>query len=81
MSRPPTEIESEIAALTALWPVGEFAAQTQRQILLAIEELEYSIDDPDEFDAAERDVINKARRWKEGDSNDKPSEGWDDLCA
>lgn len=79
------EIETEIAALKALKPVGKFKENTERKIELAIEELEYGYDDTaeewNELNDSEQDIVNTTRLWKEGDSDDKPSEGWGALVA
>ena len=79
------EIETEIAALKALTPVGKFKENTERKIELAIEELEYGYDDTaeewNELNDSEQDIVNTTRLWKEGDSDDKPSEGWGALVS
>lgn len=79
------EIDTEIKALKALKPVGTFKEHTARKIELAIEELEHGYDDTSgewsELDDSEQDVINVARRWKEGDSSDKVSTGWGALVS
>ena len=80
------EIAAEIAALKALKPVrGQWQAKTKHSIELAIEELEHGYDTTaaefSELSDSHQDVINSARMWKEGDSNDKPSESWGALVA
>lgn len=77
------EIATEVGALKALKPAGPFKMKTSRSIELAIEELEHGYDDAaeewNELTDVQRDIINSARRWKEGDSDEKISEGWGDL--
>ena len=79
------EIETEIAALKALKPIGNFKENTARKIELAVEELEYGYDDTaeewNELNDSEQDIVNTTRLWKEGDSDDKPSEGWGALVS
>lgn len=77
------EIETEIATLKALKPVGKFKAKTERSIKLAIEELEHGFDDTAgewyELTDEQRDIIFAARNWKRGDNEEKISEGWGEL--
>lgn len=79
------EIETEVAALKALKPVENFKENTARKIELAIEELEYGYDDTaeewNELNDSEQYIVNTTRLWKEGDSDDKPSEGWGALVS
>ncbi len=79
------EIETEVAALKALKPVGNFKEATAVKIELAIEELEHGYDDTAEewndLNDSEQDIVNTTRLWKEGDSDDKPSEGWGALVS
>lgn len=75
------EIASEITALKPLKPVpGPFQQKTQRSIELAIEELEFGVDDTadewNDLSDEQQDIVNTARNWKDGFSTDKPSEGW-----
>ncbi len=81
--RKQTEIDAEIAALKALKPVGDFKEKTKRSIEVAIIELEEGFDDTsgewDELEDTQQDIVNTARMWKEGDSSEKPSEGWGEL--
>ena len=79
------EIETEIAALKALKPVGPFKDRTAGSITAALEELINGVDDTaDEFEEMpenEQDMVWAARKWKwnEGKSDEKPSEGWGRL--
>jgi hypothetical protein len=81
--RTPQEIETEIAALKALKPVGPFKDKTAGSIAAAIEELLNGVDDTaDEFEEMpenEQQLVWDARYWKDGDSDEKPSEGWGQL--
>ena len=76
------EIKTEILALKALKPVGKFANKTANSINLAIEELEFGVDDTAieflEMSDSERDIVNTTRLWKEG-GKDRPSKGWGKL--
>lgn len=85
MRRQKLEIESEIKALKALKPVGPFQKKTARSIEFAIEELQHGFDDTagewDELTDEQRDIVLAARQWKQGDSSEKISEGWDGLVA
>ena len=77
------EINQEIKALKKLVPVGQWKEKTTRSIAAAVEELEHGYDDTaeewNELSDSERDGILNARQWKEGDSDEKPSEGWGSL--
>ena len=77
------EIKTEILALKALKPVGKFANKTANSVNLAIEELEFGVDDTaDEFndlDDSDKDCVRFTRIWKNGDSEDRPSRGWGEL--
>ena len=79
------EIESEIKALKALKPVGSFKDAIAVKIELAIDELEHGYDDTaaewNDLNDSEQDIVMTARQWKEGDSDDKPSEGWGALVS
>lgn len=80
------EIAKEIKALKSLKPIrGQWQTKTQRSIDFAIEELEHGYDDTSEEFAelsdSHQDVIMAARRWKEGASDERPSEGWGALVA
>lgn len=79
------EIESEIRALKKLNPIGPFKMKTARSIELAIEELEHGYDDTSgeysELDDSHQDIIQSARRWKEGDTDERISEGWGGLAS
>lgn len=81
--RTATEIATEIAALKALKPMGAWAIKTMQSIQVAIEELEFGVDDTaEEWHAltdTQRDMVLTTRAWKQGHSNDRPSEGWGDL--
>ena len=79
------QIEAEIAALTAcktyIPHYTKFGDDNHRNVDLQIEELRDGIDDTagewDEYNDNERDSIMEARNWKEGDSDESPSSGWD----
>jgi len=77
------EIDTEIAALQALKPIGQFKRKTEQTIKHAVTELQQGWDDTsgeyDELPPHDQDMIMQARRWKEGDTDDKPSEGWGAL--
>jgi len=81
--RTPQEIATEIAALKALKPVGPFKDKTAGGIAAALEELVNGVDDTaDEFEEMEENeqkFVWAARDWKDGDSSEKPSEGWGQL--
>jgi len=81
--RTPQEIETEIAALKALKPVGLLKDKTARSIEAAIDELQYGVDDTagewQEMTDEERSGVLDASGWKDGDSDEKPSEGWGRL--
>ena len=72
------EIQAEIIALRAIKPVGRFAAQTKERIALAIEELEFGVDQTagewNELSMGEQDIVHFAKLWKNGESHIKPSE-------
>lgn len=74
------EIQQEVARLKALKPIGKFMYRTVQTIKLAIEELEHGYDDtaPEfyELEESQRDMIWTARNWKNGDNDQRPSEGW-----
>lgn len=78
-------IQKELVALWRLKPVGPFSKSTQAKIDLAIEELLHGIDDTaaefGELTEGEQDVVRHARRWKNGDSKDRPSMRWSGLVA
>ena len=77
------EIDTEIAALKALRPTGPHKKNTENMIDMAIEELQYGVDDTAEewmeLSDNHRDSVMTARRWKEGESNERPSQGWEGL--
>lgn len=79
------EIAEEIAALKSLKPVGYFKDKTKRKIALAIEELQHGVDQTaDEFDELGeefQDIVQQTLQWKEGDTDEKVSEGWGGLVA
>lgn len=79
------EIKKEIAALRRLKPVGQWQAKTAASIALAIEELETGVDQTadewDELTDSQRDIVNTAKSWKDGDSDDRPAEGWGKLVG
>jgi hypothetical protein len=79
------EIKTEIAALKALKPIGPFKAKTAQSIELAIDELEFGYDDTadewNELTDEQQNIINSTRRWKEGGSDEKTSEGCGSLVA
>jgi hypothetical protein len=81
--RSKNDIEVEIKLLKLLKPCGAFKHRTKIMIDLAIEELETGVDDTAEewyeLSDGEQDVVNTTRLWKQGDSNDRPSEGWSNL--
>lgn len=79
------ELKSEIEALQNLVPFGRWAGKTRQTIKLQIETLQGQWDTTaDEFfELSEENQmsINDAEAWKNGQSEDRPSEGWGDLCA
>lgn len=86
MSKPtPKQVESEIAALLALTPVGPFKAKTADTIEIQVDALRHGVDDTaaeweemgDEMQMAAMDAVN----WKDGSSKERPSEGWGGLVA
>ena len=83
--RTKSEISAEIRALKALCPAGKFKKKTQNLINLAIEELEFGIDDTagewGEMTDADHDIVHTAFHWKEKMSNDRPSQGWGNLVG
>ena len=82
--RTPEEITAEIAALKNLKPVGFHARRTADSISLQVEELEYGFDQTSgewaELTYTERDTINQAFEWKQGNSNVRPSLECGGLC-
>lgn len=83
--RTPRQVADEIAALRALVPVGRWKTKTARSIQIAIDALKDGIDETsDEFSVElteeEQMTALDAINWKNGDSDDKPSEGWGDLA-
>jgi len=78
------EIESEIKALKALKPTGDFKRKTAATIETAIEELEHGVDQTAEewndLSDEQRDIVNVAAAWRNGEET-KPSEGWDGLVS
>ena len=78
------EIETEIKALKALKPIGDFKQKTAATIETAIEELEYGVDQTaeewNELSDEQRDIVNVADAWRNGEET-KPSEGWYDLVS
>ena len=81
--RTPQEIETEIAALKALKPVGPFRESTGLYIATALIELEEGIDDTaaewSEMSGREQDASTDARLWRQCVTQKKPSEGWGQL--
>jgi hypothetical protein len=82
--RTPEEIQTEIAALKALRPVGRYAYATARKIRACIHELEEGIDMTapeftDETDEDIKSVIMDAHSWKTGQMELRPSGGWGKL--
>lgn len=79
--RSEVDIENEILALQNLKPTGPHKDSIQARFDLMIEELEWGVDDTaeewDDLSDCEQDAVMSTRRWKEGDSNDRPSEGWE----
>lgn len=77
-----TQIQQEIAELKALKPVGPFAAKTARSIKLAVEELEFGVDQTaaewDELTDEQRDIVSQTAAWREGFA-DRPSTDWGSL--
>lgn len=78
------EIAGELAALKELKPVGPFRFRTKALLALAMEELEHGVDqsagDWDDLSDAQRDVVWQVFSWKEGASDEKPSERWGGLA-
>ena len=83
MKRTDDKIEKEIKALEALVPVGSRQHATQQKIDIMIEELRHGVDQTadewNELPESERAAAEDARHWKEGDTEDRPSEGWGPL--
>ena len=85
MKRTKAEIAAEIAALKNLKPVGPFARKTQRTIAATVEALEDGIDETAEewnelsYDA--QSAALDAMRWRDGGTDEKPSEGFTGLVA
>lgn len=81
--RTPAEIRAEVKALKALKPVGKWKNKTAARIELAIEELKNGIDDSAaEWDALgeeAQDYVYQTRFWKQGNTEERPSEGWGEL--
>lgn len=79
------QITSEIEALRKLKPVGTFANSTRSAIDLCIEELNFRVDDTaDEWldlSHTEQEAVLVTRRWKNGESDERPSEGWGELVS
>lgn len=79
------EIETEIAALKALKPVGRFAEKTSESIALQIEELEYGVDQTaaewDDLSDEQQSVVNETIEWKEGRIRTPPHKEWCGLMA
>lgn len=88
MPKPTAEqIEQEIKDLAACkeWAPKRnyFGDDNHRNIDLQIEELRDGIDDTaaefDEMSESQQSAIMEAKNWKEGESEEKPSAGWDDF--
>lgn len=79
------EVAAEIEALLELKPQGTWAAKTARTIKLQVEALrgEWDTTADEFFELSDENqmAINDADAWKRGDMEDRPSEGWGDLCA
>lgn len=77
------QIDAEIANLRKLKPIGAFKQQTQAKIDLMIEELEHGYDQTsgewNELCDAEQCAVVDAKNWKEGFSEDRPSQDWGAL--
>lgn len=85
MKRTKEEIAAEVAALKNLKPVGAFARKTQATIDATIEALEDGIDETAEewnelSDDAQSSALD-AMRWRDGDTDEKPSESFTGLVA
>lgn len=78
------EIDREIAALKKLKPTGHWAEKTKRSIAIVIEELESAWDQTsgefEELTFEQKDLVWMAAAWRQGESNDRPSEGWEGLA-
>jgi len=81
--RTPQEIQTEIAALQALKPVGRFAYATAKKIRAAVDELEESFDQTsfewEKMDEGLKSIIMETHDWKMGDTDLPPSTGWGSL--
>ncbi len=83
--RPQAKIDAEIAALELAKSYAPkrtmFGDDNHKKIDLQIEELRDGIDDTceewEDFNYKQQQAILEARKWKEGDSDDTPSAGWD----
>lgn len=77
------EIAAEVAALKALKPFGLFARKTAAAIQVQIEAVEEGIDDTaDEFNDLtdeQQDAARECENWRNGDTDEKPSESWGGL--
>jgi hypothetical protein len=77
------EIESEIAKLESLVPVGPFAQKTMESIDLQIETLRNGMDDTcdewNDFTEEQQMLIQDTDAWKNGYRENKPSKEWGSL--
>lgn len=84
MKKTQEEINQEIAALQKLKPIGKFAYKTAGTISVQIDTLKSGLDDTceewEELSDEQQDAARDADNWKNGDTKEKPSEGWGGLC-
>lgn len=83
MRKTSAEINEEIGRLRALKPVGPFRHKTSDTLELLVEELSSGVDDTadewSELDLEKQDLVLAARDWVNGNSQSRPSEGWEGL--
>jgi len=84
MKRTQAEIDAEIKAIRALKPVGKFAARTSGTLDVLVEFLQGEIDTTAEeflqMPYHRQMVIGDAELWLSGDSDSRPSKGWQGLA-
>ena len=77
------EIKKEIQALRKFVPIGPFKNSTCQLIKLAIEELEYGVDQSSgeyfELESSQKECVLTTNDWKEGLIKHPPSKWWGKL--
>ena len=85
MKRTKQEIDNEISRLRALRPIGALTSITVRMIAEAITELTFPFDrsatEWNELDKSTQKRLQKTADWRDGYSEERPSEGWGNLVA